>query len=127
MLFRSIEEIEIVSKELGTYYFAFVDDDFIGSKQKGFQSRYEFARKIINKGIKINFRIATRINNIDNDLLTILKEAGLTSIDIGVESINKESLKLYNKGISKEVILNKIEIISKLGLKFRATMIPLII
>ncbi len=119
-----IAEMEMVVKEFGTRFFAFVDDDFIGSIKYGGESRYEFARRLLDRNTGIRFRFATRVNNVERELFTMLKKAGLACIDIGVESISARALKLYNKGITPQRIQEKIQILIDLGVKFRPTMIP---
>lgn len=73
----------------------------------------------ILKQIKVidgcEFTFECNINDICDDLLSILKENGVNRISIGVESFNKKNLKFMNRTHSKKEIINNINLCKKYG------------
>lgn len=64
------------------------------------------AFKYVHKGLVAGIRISTRPDAIDRGMLTILKSYGVTSIEIGAQSMNDKVLKKNNRGhTSKDVII----------------------
>lgn len=57
------------------------------------------------------------INDINENLLNILKINGVNRLSIGVESFNKENLKFMNRMHNKKEIFDKIQLCKKIGFK----------
>ena len=76
--------MESVIAETGVKTFRFVDDDFRPwrKSREGNQAR----RRDKIKKTWINFRIECRADEVDADLLKMLKEIGLTDVFLGIES-----------------------------------------
>lgn len=70
----------------------------------------EFANLLIEKKVNIVFQINTRIDLVDEEQIKLLKKAGLTQIDFGIESGSDRILKILHKNIKVEEIKEKIEI-----------------
>jgi len=88
-------EIDGIMSEQGTRYFYFTDPNFFGPGLKG----QERARRLaaLLKPRNIRFGIEARVNDIHDDTIGALVEAGLRHILIGLESGRDESLKRMNK------------------------------
>lgn len=86
---------------LGSYYF--MDDNVLQDRQW----TVEFISCLKKHGINVNFSINGRANNIvkNQDLIKELREVGLTTVFIGLESGSDKILKYLNKGTT--VNLNK--------------------
>jgi radical SAM superfamily enzyme YgiQ (UPF0313 family) len=98
---RSLEsvvaEIETIIKDYGVEHITLTDDLFL-SKSPGSRERAEeFARRIIAMKRPVSFMIDCRVDSIDADLFRLLREAGLTRIFVGVETISPNQLDFYNK------------------------------
>jgi radical SAM superfamily enzyme YgiQ (UPF0313 family) len=94
----------------------FVDSNFIGwNPQRGLL----LADEIKKRNLKVKFAIECRANDVNEDILVALKEVGLVSIFIGVESGSNRVLQRYNKEITVEQNQFAIDTIRKLhiGLK----------
>lgn len=71
--------------------------------------------KIFKKNDYCEFTFECNVNDINDDLLTILKENKVNRISIGVESFNKYNLKFLNRKHTKKEIKNNIMLCKKYG------------
>jgi len=90
-----LQEIGQIIAERGTRDFYFTDPNFFGPGKSG----QERARRIASllKPLRIRFGIEGRVNDIHDDTIGPLVEAGLRHILIGLESGKDDSLKRMNK------------------------------
>ncbi|MCX6117718.1 MAG: radical SAM protein, partial [Proteobacteria bacterium] len=84
-----VAEIEHSIKTYGSHSFAFRDPVFSMDRERV----VELCGLIKEKGLKIEFLIETRTDRLDIELIDMMKEAGLRTIKIGVESADHEVLK----------------------------------
>jgi radical SAM superfamily enzyme YgiQ (UPF0313 family) len=77
----------------------FYDDNFIMSKR----SAKELLAQMIREGLTVPWSAQIRVDSIshagrvDHELLSLLREAGCYLVYLGLESVNPETLKLFNK------------------------------
>lgn len=109
-----IEEMNFLYTNYGVRNFMFNDANFIGGKGRGFDRAKKIAEEILRRKWDIEFRIQCRVNDIDEDLFTLLKEAGLTRVYLGIESGSQTILDRFQKDATVEENLRAIEILSKL-------------
>jgi radical SAM superfamily enzyme YgiQ (UPF0313 family) len=76
-----------------------------------------FANYLISLNNPYKFQFNTRVDLINPDEICLLKKAGLTKVDLGIESGSKNSLKTLNKGISIEQIHYAVNILRKAEIK----------
>lgn len=99
---RVIDEMESIVK-LGIDNIIFRDPIFTYSKNRVEQ----FCNAIIDKGWKISWWCETRVEQLDFDLLKLMKKAGCIGIAIGVESGCEELIKKQAKpGITLDMVVN---------------------
>ena len=116
--FRSPEnvvgEIEYLVKKFGVKEIHFEDDNFTLKREHA----YEICRLIIEKGLKIDFTCPNgiRSENVDIELMKIMKKSGCYCISYGIESANPEILKNINKNESLDDIKKSIELAEKCGI-----------
>ena len=95
--FRSIEniikEIKYWKQKINAKKFVFRDPVFSINRK----FTVSLCNEIINNNLKIDFLIETHLNNLDDELIKLLSEAGLKIVYIGVESSNEEVLKDINR------------------------------
>ena len=72
---------------------------------------YEFVKDGCFKGI----RISTRPDAIDEEILNILKERGVSSIELGAQSMDDEVLRVNRRGHSSLDVIKSSELIKKYG------------
>jgi radical SAM superfamily enzyme YgiQ (UPF0313 family) len=71
---------------------------------------------MISRGLKINFSIQCRADDVEEDLFSYLKEAGLRRVFIGIESGVQEVLDRLKKGVTIAENLEALGILKRLGL-----------
>ena len=84
-----IEEIKYWKKELNTNKFVFRDPVFSINRKH----TIEFCNQIIDQKLNITFMVETHLNNLDDEMIPLLKKAGLELVYVGVESSNHVVLK----------------------------------
>ncbi|MBE3519028.1 MAG: radical SAM protein [Firmicutes bacterium] len=112
-----VDEIERLCHDYGAEEFRFSDDNFIGPGRAGRERASEIAREIIRRGLKVRFMVSARADNVDRDLLALLKEAGLTQVFLGVEAGVQSMLDRFNKGVTVEENRRAVSVIRELGIE----------
>ena len=113
--------LDVLESEIDEYY----EDDivktiYIGGGTPSVLSTANLIKlfKIIKK-FKLDkdyeFTFECNVNDIRDDLLTLLKENGVNRISIGVESFNKYKLKFLNRKHNKDDIFKNIKLCKKFG------------
>lgn len=130
---KNVEEIlsEIASLEaIGIDKVTFSDEDFWGSQEGGLAHSYAIAEGIINRGLKIEYRVNLRVKTIysgdysDEEIrrikntLTVLKRSGLTKVFLGFESGSSSQLQRYNKGFTLKEFIKAKKILEDLGIEY---------
>lgn len=118
-----VDEIESVVAATGIRKFTFTDDDFIGPG-KAREHAIRIADELIRRKPGVTLGLECRADEIDEDLLKLLKEAGLVSVFLGIESGVQRQLDTYNKRISVEQNRKAIELVRKLDLRMYPGFIP---
>jgi radical SAM superfamily enzyme YgiQ (UPF0313 family) len=70
----------------------------------------EFCRLMIEQKVEIAWQALTRIDLIDEEELQLMKRAGLTQLDLGIETGSPKSLVRLKKGITVEKIKEKVAV-----------------
>lgn len=112
-----VDEIERLHRDYGADEFRFSDDNFVGPGRAGKERGFEIGRGIIRRHLKVRFMISARADNVDRDLLALLKEAGLTQVFLGVEAGVQTMLDRFNKGVTVEENRRAVSIIRELGIE----------
>ena len=73
----------------------------------------EFCELMIERKVGVRWQALTRINLLDDAELALMKRAGLTQIDLGIESGSPRSLKRLDKKITVEQIKDKVRLAKK--------------
>jgi radical SAM superfamily enzyme YgiQ (UPF0313 family) len=84
-----IEEIKYWKKELGTNKFVFRDPVFSINRKH----TIAFCKKVIEEKLDISFMAETHLNNLDDEMIPLLRKAGLELVYVGVESSSDFVLK----------------------------------
>ncbi len=121
--FRSIEnvieEIEEVINKFNVSLIFFDDDEFSSNTERLRTLCGEITkRKLIFKWI-----CHSTTNNLDLEVLKIMKKAGCTEIQVGIESGNQDTLNYVNKKTNLLKIKDKFHLIKKVGINTWATFI----
>lgn len=109
-----IDEICYLYEKYEVRGITIIDDNF----NFGFDYAKEFCREIINLGLEdlsFDCNNGVRINYLDEELLSTMKQAGWRCIVIAPESGSIRTLKKMNKKIDLDVVSQKISLIKKKG------------
>lgn len=94
---------------------AFFGGSFTAIDRAYMISLLDVASKYVRKNMFRGIRISTRPDAIDNEILTILKEKGVTSIELGAQSMDEKVLLLNNRGHTPQDVIKSSELIKKYG------------
>lgn len=92
---RVVQEIDRIIARHGPRKFYFTDPNFFGPGKQGQERALQLAAML--KERKIRFGIEARVNDIHQNTIAALVDAGLEDLLIGLESGGDESLKRLNK------------------------------
>lgn len=88
-----IEELKLHKKNGGKWVF-FYDDNFIADRER----TKDLLTEMIKQGLTPNWTAQVRVEVAkDDELLDLFKRSNCHTVYIGLESVNPETLKLYNK------------------------------
>ena len=106
-----VDEMEYLKTTFKIKHVKFQDDTFTARKQWV----TEVCSEILKRKLKIRWDCNARVNTIDKELLTKMKEAGCTKVEFGVESGSQEILNSLNKGTTIKQIEDAFRYVKKLG------------
>lgn len=113
-----LDEMEILANQFGIKYILMVDDNFTLSKKR----TIKVCKGIKERGLDISFRLSSGayIPSLDREVLTELKNAGLDTIRLPIESGNQEILdNVVCKKLKLDQVKDVIKICNEIGLKTR--------
>jgi len=115
-----VREMRMLHDERGISIFLFQDDDFPIFGQKWRAWANDFVDALHKSGLvgKILWKINCRADAVEPVLLTRMRDAGLYTVYMGLESGNEEGLKTLHKQISVEQNLQAVRILKEIGLRF---------
>lgn len=73
------------------------------------------AAAFVKSGEVCGIRISTRPDAIDDEILNLLKEYGVTAIELGAQSLNNRVLKMNNRGHKAEDVFKASSLIKEFG------------
>ncbi len=89
---------------------AFFGGTFTGMSHEKQKFFLQIAKEYFQKGVK-GIRLSTRPDYIDRPTLQLLKEYGVTSIELGAQSLDDEVLKLSGRGHNSQEVQEASELI----------------
>ena len=96
---------------------AFFGGSFTAIDREYMISLLESAYKYVCEGLFKGIRISTRPDCIDNEMLDILKKYGVTSIELGAQSMSDRVLKMNERGHTSSDVENASELIKEYGIE----------
>jgi anaerobic magnesium-protoporphyrin IX monomethyl ester cyclase len=111
-------ELEYVINNYRVYNFFFVDDNFIGPSTIGKKRALEISNEIIKRRLKFTWGIQCRPNDIEVNLFSDLKKAGLSYVFIGIESGTQEELDFYKRNVTIKTNEVAIRTLDKLNIPY---------
>lgn len=114
-----VDEIESLVTMHNANIISFVDDNFIGSTDKGKERAQDIADEIVNRSLSIKWSIECRVTDVELSLFSQLIRAGLCHVNLGVESGNINDIFKYHKNIGLTDIVDAVSIIRNMGISFK--------
>lgn len=109
------DEVELLVNQMGVRSIFFVDDEFITESKARHKVIRELIREIRSRQLNFSFSIQYRADTgSDETLLQSLKEVGLSTVFIGVESGVEKVLQRFDKGIEKSNLTTALKIVENL-------------
>ncbi|MDH4128747.1 MAG: B12-binding domain-containing radical SAM protein [Spirochaetota bacterium] len=105
-----VSELKYLIDKYKINAFTFIDDTFIFDKKRV----REICNEIIKENLHLSWECNVRANLLDDDIIKIMKEAGLKKVSIGIESLSQRILDdVYYKKINVEQINHAIQLTKK--------------
>jgi anaerobic magnesium-protoporphyrin IX monomethyl ester cyclase len=114
-----LKELQSLKEEYGVEFISFEDDNFLLSKKR----TVEICRKIIDANLNLGWSCLGRANEVDDEVLALMKKAGCRTVYIGVESGSPRILELIEKKLSIEDTARGIRLIKKHGMSVTGSFI----
>jgi len=90
-----VDEIEGLVNTYGIKHFMIIDDVLTLVRK----TTVEFCNQLIERKINISFEGSTRANLLDDELVGLMKKAGLIRLSFGLETVDEDMLKTMNKKV----------------------------
>lgn len=78
----------------------------------------ELCTQMVAEGFRFSWSCQTRVDQLDAELLQVMKKAGCSGIWLGLESVTDEVLTFNQKGTTKQQILVCMELLRQAGINF---------
>ncbi len=108
-----LSEMALLEGRYGIDHLFLWDDTFTVGRRRALQ----FCAEKQRASVSATFSIYGRVDEVDEDFLCDLRQAGCTNIFLGVESGSNRVLKQISKGITIEQAEESIDLISRLGFR----------
>jgi len=111
---RVIEEIRYLSDRYGVRQIDVLDDNFTLDRERA----REILERLAKDGprVYINLQNGVRIDRTDEDLLGLMKDAGVFKIGFGIETANDEIRKGIRKGVDLEKAIRLTRVAKSMGM-----------
>ena len=110
-----VDEIErLVDK--GVHSFFTVDDNLTVDKKRVIK----LCEMIVERKLKIDFKVSSRVDTVNEEVLYHLTQAGCSRLSIGMESSKQKYLDFLGKNVTVDKIIKTIQSAHKVGLPFFA-------
>lgn len=109
-LLTLIKRIKQSHPRVETIYFT--DDDFCSQRNK----LIEFLYLLIEVKLKITFISFARIDDLDEEIVSLMSKAGFRTLNIGAENFQPEILEEYNKKLNSNLIIKNISLLNRYGI-----------
>ncbi|MBQ7118446.1 MAG: radical SAM protein [Clostridia bacterium] len=110
------------SSDCGDGEIAFFGGSFTAIEREYMLSLLKKGREYVDKGLFKGIRISTRPDCIDAEILTLLKEHRVTSVELGCQSMDDGVLLLNERGHTSADVVNAAKLIKEFGFEFGVQM-----
>lgn len=118
---RVLEEVDLLVNQYGARQIAVLDDNFVVERQRTIDICEGLMRRGLHK--RLVWTTAARADQVDLELLKLMKRAGFVLVSFGVETGTARLLKMIQKSETMEQIRQAVDWSHQAGLKVRGTLI----
>ena len=108
-----VDEMEKLIDEFNIYSFSFYDDIFFERSKRGRDWVEKFVDEVKKRALKIDFVVKMRVDDILEKEISLLKEIGLKTVFLGVESGVKRILEEMKKGATVQDNVEAVRVLRK--------------
>lgn len=108
------DEVEYLLTTYHPRLIEFNDETFTVNQKRTHGILDEIMRRGLHK--KLNWKVQTRVDQVDYSMLKKMREAGCESVEFGIESGNEDILKVIKKGTTLKQIEQAVSMAKKAGL-----------
>ncbi|MCD4655873.1 B12-binding domain-containing radical SAM protein [bacterium] len=118
---RVLEEVDLLVNKYGARQIAVLDDNFVVNRQR----TIDICEGLIRGGYhkKVVWTAAARADQVDYELMVLMKKAGFQLLSFGIETGSPRLLKTIKKGENMDQIAKAIEDTHRAKIKSRGTLI----
>lgn len=113
-----VDELEQL-QNMGVKYIKVIDDSFL-EPERDEQWAKEFCEKVKARGIDVSLRGSLKADQVEEEKIKYLKEAGFHSFACGIENASNTALKRMNKSATLEANKKALDILKKYGIYVQA-------
>ena len=113
-----VDELEQL-QNMGVKYIKVIDDSFL-EHERDEQWAKEFCEKVKARGIDVSLRGSLKADQVEEEKIKYLKEAGFHSFACGIENGSNTALKRMNKSATLEANKKALDILKKYGIYVQA-------
>ncbi len=113
-----VDELEQL-QSMGVKYIKVIDDSFLEYERDEHWAK-EFSEKIKARGIDVSLRGSLKADQVEDEKIKYLKEAGFHSFACGIENGSNTALKRMNKSANLEANKKALDILKKYGIYVQA-------
>jgi anaerobic magnesium-protoporphyrin IX monomethyl ester cyclase len=107
------EHMQYLRTRFGVRHINIYDDLFTADRAR----IVELCEKLARRPLGIQFNCAVRVGYTDDELLSMLKDAGCLMVSLGIESADPEILARHKSGVSLEAVCDTVKRIQAAGLR----------
>lgn len=112
-IYQVADEIEHLVTTYRQKKMFIVDDNFTANRERA----KKLLRLIISRKIPVKMSAQVRVETAnDLELVQLMKLAGIHMVEIGLESVNPETLKVYNKRQQVDEMKKAVQVFTKVGI-----------
>ncbi len=115
----TLNMIEYLIRAYGLKDFLVYDDTFCANRQRV----ADICQGILDRGWDVTWSCCARIDQVNQDMLTLMKKAGCWQIEYGIESADRTVLKLMKKGLNLDKARQVIKMTHDAGIQVRGNFI----
>lgn len=95
-----VDQMQALVEGHGVDYIVFQDATFNFSTERV----KELCREMLSRGIRVKWKVKARVDQVDEEMLCLMKEAGCIMIAYGVEVASNRTLRYLRKGFTVEQV-----------------------